>query len=73
MWLGVIKTQAATGGEGTVVKELKVLNQNVRKNPDCSGLIEMILQSHTSEKVRSICFKSSPRQPKTFGSKTANG
>jgi hypothetical protein len=48
IWLEMIRTQAALGKEATVESELKALSQNALKNPDQSGLTEIIIYKHAS-------------------------
>jgi hypothetical protein len=70
-WLEMIKIQAALGREGTVANELKALKNNVRKNPDCSGLSELIICNHASiPGYFAICLVWESRNLHTAGSLT---
>jgi hypothetical protein len=69
MWLEMIKIQAAIGKEDSASKELKALNQNVLKNPDCSGLIEVVIYTHASVPGQfAICLGWETEHPQTAGS-----
>ena len=69
MWLEMIKVQAAIGKEGPVANELKALNQNNLKNPDCSGLIEVVIYTHASVPGHfAICLVWDTEHPQTAGS-----
>jgi hypothetical protein len=69
MWLEMIKIQAAIGKEGTVSNELKALNQNVVKNPDCSGLTGIIIYNHASVPGHfAICLAWETEYPQSAGS-----
>jgi len=48
IWLETIKVQAADGQESAIENELTELAPDVRKNPDCPGLVEAALYSHAS-------------------------
>lgn len=47
-WLETIKVQAAGGQDSTVENELMALAHDLRKSPDCPGLLEAALYSHAS-------------------------
>ena len=68
-WLEMIKIQAAIGEQGTVLKELKALNENVLKNPDCSDLMKIVICAHASIPGNFvICLVWETEYPQTAGS-----
>lgn len=47
-WLETIKVHTASGKESRVDNELMALTHDVRKSPDCPGLLEASLYDHAS-------------------------
>jgi len=47
-WLETIKVQAAGGQDSVIEDELTALAHDIRKSPDCPGLLEAALYSHAS-------------------------